>query len=254
MQQFLNGQVCLVTGASRGIGEAIALALAGRGARIAVHCGSARDRAAAVARRLPGDGHLVLQADLRDPAASPVLVQQVMERAGALDVLVNNAGVFLSHPPLSVDSGAWLEAWQQTLTVNLLAPACLAHAAAGVMARRGGGRIVNIGSRGAFRGEPECPAYAASKAGLHAMSQSLALALGPHKVLVYAVAPGFVQTDMAAEWLEGPGGDAIRAQSPLGRVARPDEVAETVCFLLSPAAEFLTGGIVDVNGASYLRT
>ena len=121
------------------------------------------------------------------------------------------------------------------------------------MAEQGGGRIINVGSRGAFRGEPECPAYGASKAGLHAMSQSLAVALAPKGILVYAVAPGFVETDMAKELLESEAGAAIKAQSPLGRVARPEEVAETVCFLASSQAEFLTGSIIDVNGASYLR-
>jgi NAD(P)-dependent dehydrogenase (short-subunit alcohol dehydrogenase family) len=203
---------------------------------------------------LPGKGHFTLEADLRDPKAAAELAHRAADQAGRLDALVNNAGIFLPHAPLDVDQTLWLARWQETLAVNLVAPACLAHSAGRIMAAQGGGRIVNIGSRGAFRGEPDCPAYAASKAGLHAMSQSMALALGKHKVMVYAVAPGFVETEMAASLLDGPGGDAIRAQSPLGRVARPREVAETVCFLLSPGAEFLTGGIVDVNGASYLRS
>jgi NAD(P)-dependent dehydrogenase (short-subunit alcohol dehydrogenase family) len=122
------------------------------------------------------------------------------------------------------------------------------------MIPRGGGRIVNVSSRGAFRGEPEQPAYGASKAGLNALGQSLARALAPVGITVATVAPGFVATDMAARHLDGPRGDAIRAQSPFGRVARPDEVASAVVFLASPEAEWASGAILDLNGASYLRT
>jgi NAD(P)-dependent dehydrogenase (short-subunit alcohol dehydrogenase family) len=114
--------------------------------------------------------------------------------------------------------------------------------------------VVNVSSRGAFRGEPETPAYGASKAGLNAMSQSMAQALAPHGVFFYVVAPGFVETDMADALLRGPEGDGIRSQSPLGRVATPEEVAKTVVFLASEAPDFMTGAIVDVNGASYLRS
>ena len=120
------------------------------------------------------------------------------------------------------------------------------------MMERDGGRVVSVSSRGAFRGEPETPAYGASKAGLNAMSQSMAQALAPHGVFFYVVAPGFVETDMANPLLRGPRGDAIRSQSPLGRVAAPEEVARTVAFLASEAPDFMTGAIVDVNGASYL--
>jgi NAD(P)-dependent dehydrogenase (short-subunit alcohol dehydrogenase family) len=116
------------------------------------------------------------------------------------------------------------------------------------------GRIVNVSSRGAFRGEPDHPAYGASKAGLNSMSQSLAQHLAPHGITVAAVAPGFVETDMAAPLLAGPEGDAIRGQSPLGRVATADEVADVVAFLASDRAVITTGAIVDANGASYLRT
>jgi len=249
----LSGKVCLVTGASRGIGAAIAAELARQGARVAVHYGRNRDLAEQVAASLYGDKHLVLGADLADPAGAAGLIQQVVTQAGQLDVLVNNAGIYVPHPPLAVDAAEWLDKWQATLAVNLVSPAVLCHAAAKVMAEQGGGRIINIGSRGAFRGEPESPAYGASKAGLHAMSQSLALALGPQGILVYAVAPGWVETDMAREFLDSEAGAGIKAQSPLGRVARPEEIAETVCFLASSQAEYLTGSIIDVNGASYLR-
>jgi len=182
------------------------------------------------------------------------VVDEASSEMGRLDVLVNNAGIFSPHPPLDVSTEAWLESWNGILAVNLISPAVLCQAAAKVMAEQGGGRIINIGSRGAFRGEPECSAYGASKAGLHSMSQSLAVALGPKNIQVFAVAPGFVETDMAKSLLDSDAGDAIRAQSSANRVARPEEVAEVVCFLASTGAEFMTGGIIDVNGASYLRT
>lgn len=253
MSDGLNDKVCLVTGSSRGIGAAIAVAMANLGARVVVHFAHNERLANQVAGQLGGDGHLVLGCDLSDPATAPELVSRVMSQTGRLDVLVNNAGIFVPHPPLGTDNDEWLAKWQETLAVNLVSPAALCHAAATVMAEQGGGRIINVGSRGAFRGEPDCPAYGASKAGLHALSQSLAVALAPKGILVYAVAPGFVATDMAATLLDGEKGAAIRAQSPLNRVARPEEVAETVCFLASSQAEFLTGSIIDVNGASYLR-
>lgn len=117
-----------------------------------------------------------------------------------------------------------------------------------------GGRIVNISSRGAFRGEPDSPAYGASKAGLNALGQSLAIALAPFGIAVATVAPGFVETEMVAEHLKPPQGDAIRAQSPFRRVAKPEEIAAAVLYLASPAAEWASGTIVDLNGASYLRS
>ena len=123
-----------------------------------------------------------------------------------------------------------------------------------MMKRGGGGRIVNISSRGAFRGEPDQPAYGASKAGLNALSQSLAQKLAPHGIFIGVVAPGFTETEMVADLLASPKGDVIRAQSPLARIARPREVAYAVLFLASEGAEFSTGTIIDVNGASYLRS
>lgn len=253
MSESLYGKICLVTGASRGIGAAIASALAGQGATIAAHCGRNQEKALEVVNGLDGDDHFVLQADLEQPENAAKLVDETLTKAGRLDILVNNAGVYDEHPPLDVDNKEWLENWRRTLAINLVSPAVLCHAAAKIMADQGQGRIINIGSRGAFRGEPDCPAYGASKAGLHAMSQSLAIALAPANILVYAVAPGFVATDMAEELLEGEQGDAIRAQSPFRRVARPEEVAEVVCLLAASKGQFLSGSIIDVNGASYLR-
>jgi NAD(P)-dependent dehydrogenase (short-subunit alcohol dehydrogenase family) len=244
----------LVTGGSRGIGRAIARAFAGQGDRVAVHWGSSRGRAEEVLAELPGDGHVLVQADMTDAAAVGAMVDDAAARLGRLDVLVNNAGVFTAHPPLTSTYEEWQAAWSHTLAVNLVGAANATFRAVPHLVAAGGGAVVNVTSRGAFRGEPDTPAYGASKAGLNAFAQSMALALGPQGISVTAVAPGFVQTEMAREVLDGPGGEAVRAQSPLGRVARPEEVAAAVVWLASPAARFSTGTIVDVNGASYLRS
>jgi 3-oxoacyl-[acyl-carrier protein] reductase len=249
-----TSRAVLVTGASRGIGRAIALAFAAQGDRVAVHWGGSRDRAERVLAELPGEGHVLAQADLADPEAVGAMVDAAAAQLGGLDVLVNNAGVFTAHPPLETSYEEWQAAWSRTLAVNLLGPANTTFRALPHLIAAGGGAVVNVSSRGAFRGEPNTPAYGASKAGLNAFGQSMAIALAPHGISVGTVAPGFVQTEMAREVLDGPGGDAVRAQSPYGRVARPEEVAAAVLWLASPGASFSTGTIIDVNGASYLRS
>ncbi len=250
----MSGRAVLVTGASRGIGRAVAAAFAQSGDRVAVHYGSSADAAAAVVAELPGAGHVAVQAELADPDQVRRCVDEAAERLAGLDVLVNNAGVFLAHPPLETTYEQWQTAWATTLSVNLVAAANATFCALPHLIAGGGGAVVNISSRGAFRGEPRCPAYGASKAALNAMGQSLAVALAPQGIRVGTVAPGFVQTEMAREVLDGPDGDQVRAQSPLGRVARPDEVAAAVLWLASDQATFATGTIIDVNGASYLRS
>jgi 3-oxoacyl-[acyl-carrier protein] reductase len=248
-----TSRVALVTGASRGIGRAVAHRFAMGGASVVVHYGSNEAAAASVLAEL-GDGeHMIARADLAEPSDVLSLVDCVVDRFGGVDVLVNNAGIYEAHPVLSTAAAEWQASWRRTIDTNLFGPANLIHAVAPVMIERGGGRIVNVTSRGAFRGEPDHAAYGASKAALNSLSQSMARALAPHGIYVTAVAPGFVETDMAAPYLDGPDGDAIRAQSPMGRAATVDEVAHVVVFLASPGAESTTGTIVDVNGASYLR-
>jgi NAD(P)-dependent dehydrogenase (short-subunit alcohol dehydrogenase family) len=205
-------------------------------------------------QQLAGDGHLLVQADISLPESAREAVEKSVVGLDGLDIVVNNAGIFASHDAGQVGYDQWRDAWRRTIDVNLIGAANICYCAARHMMPHGGGRIVNISSRASFRGEPKSPAYAASKAAVNAFSQSLAIALAPHSIFVGVVAPGFVETDMAAGMLAGPGGDAIRAQSPLGRVARPDEVAHAVLFLASEGAEFSTGAIIDVNGASYLRS
>lgn len=248
------GKRVLVTGGARGIGRAVAQAFAKQGARVAVAYKSNDKAAQDTLAALGGEGHISIAGDIADPLFAKELVEKTVQGLGGLDILVNNAGIFQAHPIDTVSFDEWQAKWQATLNVNLLAPANLCYHAAQHMMERGGGRIVNVSSRGAFRGEPESPAYGASKAGLNAMSQSLAQKLAPHNIFVGVVAPGFVETDMAASLLESPSGDDLRNQSPLKRVAKPEEVAYAVLFLASDGAEFSTGAIIDMNGASYLRT
>lgn len=229
---------------------------------MALHYRNNRKAAAQSLGNLPGTGHASFDADLSDAKEASLLWQRVSDSLGAVDILINNAGLYVFHPPLKTTYDDWQSAWRLTLAANLAAPADLSLLAAQSMAAReqlqisdfGRGRIVNISSRGAFRGEPDAPAYAASKAGLNALSQSLARALAATGVYVYCVAPGWVETDMATSHLEGPEGQAILSQHPLGRVSRSDEVANAAvyCALDAPAA--MTGCVIDVNGASYLRT
>lgn len=249
----LSNQTALVTGASRGIGRAVAQKLAAAGAKVAVHYHCNRAAAEETLNSLAGAGHVMLQADVSDPAEVEKLVSAAIAQLGRLDILVNNAGVFEDHPLAGVDYATWQAEWQKTITTNLIGPANVAYCAARYMIEHGGGKIINVGSRGGYRGEPDAPAYGASKAGLHAMSQSLAQHLGPYNIAVTAVAPCFVETDMTRAWIEGPQEQDIRRQSPLGRLATPEDVARTVLFLATPGSEYLTGAVVDINGASYLR-
>lgn len=264
-----DGRGVLVTGASRGVGAATAQAFAARGDRVVVHYHGSRDRAVAVLEELPGEGHVVLKADLADAGQTRRLAEQAIEALGRVDVLVNNAALFLDpaeggsrrgdHRITDVDYEHWVRSWATTLATNLMGPANLTWCLARHMIQlppaegRPVGRIVNVGSRGAYRGEPDVPAYGASKAGLHAFGQSMAQALGPHGISVVSLAPGFIATDMAAQLLDRPEGDTIRAQSPFGRVATAQEVAQAIVTLAQPGAEWASGAVIDFNGASHLR-
>ncbi|MCP4219570.1 MAG: SDR family oxidoreductase [bacterium] len=249
-----TGRKVLVTGGSRGIGKAIAEAFARQGATVAISYRTDNKAADSTMETLTGKGHAAFRADVTDPTAVQTLITETVGRLGGLDVVVNNAAIFVQHPLAEVEYDEWRQTWGNTLAANLTGPANVCYCAGRYMMQHGGGRIVNVSSRGAFRGEPDAPAYGASKGGLNAMSQSLAKHLAPYGIFVGVVAPGFVETDMTKYILDGPEGDTIRNQSPLGRVARPDEVAQAVLFLAADGSEFMTGTIIDVNGASYLRS
>ncbi len=242
----------LVTGASRGIGRAVARAFADLGDRVAVHHRGSPERAGQVLAALPGDGHAVVQADLADAEAVRRMVDQAHGALGGLDVLVNNAGIYLPQPITEVSYQQWQDTWRETLAVNLTGAANVTWCAVQHM-KETGGRIVNVTSRGAYRGEPRHPAYGASKAGLNSFGQSMARALAPLGIAVATVAPGYVATDMALDDLNSPRGDQIRAQSPFNRIAAPEEIAAAVVYLASAEAEWASGAILDLNGASYLR-
>ena len=243
----------LVTGASRGIGRAVAQAFAQQGDRVAVHHRDSEALAREVLAGLPGDGHTVVRADLADAEAVRLMVEAAVASLGGLDVVVNNAGIYAWHPVTEVSYEQWQQVWRDTMAVNLTGAANLTWCAVQHM-KETGGRIVNVSSRGAFRGEPRNPAYGASKAGLNAFGQSMARALAPFGISVATVAPGYVETEMAAADLNSPRGEEIRAQSPFNRVATPEEIAAAVIYLASDEAEWASGAILDLNGASYLRS
>lgn len=225
----------LITGASRGIGAAIAEALTTDATKV-VALSSA-------------DG------DLADPAIADRLWQASLDRlAGRIDILVNNAGVFEANPIDAADAD-WLANWNRTIQVNLTASAQLCRRAVlHWQDRQSGGRIVNIASRAAYRGDsPAHWHYAASKSGMVAMTKTIARAYAKDGILAFAICPGFTMTGMANEYLESRGGDQLLADIPLGRVAMPDEVGEMArwCAMQAPAS--MTGAVLDVNGASYVR-
>jgi 3-oxoacyl-[acyl-carrier protein] reductase len=250
---FTN-KIVLITGGSRGIGKATALAFADQGASVAFTFLNDDKAAEQTFSLLKGDLHMKIKADVRSAQESKMAVGLVLEKYDRLDILVNNAGVYIPHPIDTSDFDAWEEAWKNTMAVNLFGPAHMTFYAVKEMIRLGGGRIVNITSRGAFRGEPDHPAYGASKAALNSFSQSMAKALGKYRIYVTALAPGYVETEMTAELLKDKPGAEIRMQSPLNRAARPEEIAHAVLMLASEGGEYMTGAILDMNGASYLRT
>jgi NAD(P)-dependent dehydrogenase (short-subunit alcohol dehydrogenase family) len=251
---FTNKNV-LITGGSRGIGRACAQLFSELNANVIITYRSNLAEAEQTIKSLNKNGnHSFFQLDITQPEGVRTMFAEVMKKYDRLDVLVNNAGVFIEHKISEVSFEEWQQAWNETITTNLTGVSNLCYFAAKHMIVQQYGKIVNISSRGAFRGEPDHPAYGASKAGLNAMSQSLAVALAPYNITVGVIAPGFVETEMAAAYLTSEGGEQIKKQSPLNRVATPDEVANLVAVFASNGLEFMTGGIVDLNGASYLRS
>lgn len=249
-----DNKIVLITGGSRGIGRSTAEAFAAKGATVVVNYRSNIAAAMEALEALEGTDHILVKADVAEPLEIEAMVKEVVEHFGRIDILVNSAGIYGYHPVDKVSYQEWQEDWQKTIQINLIGASNVMYCVAQQMMKQGSGRMVNVSSRGAFRGEPKAPAYSASKAGMNAMGQSLALSLAPHNIFVGTIAPGFVETDMAKKILDGPDGDSIRSQSPVGRVAKPEEVAYGILFLASEGSEFMTGAILDINGASYLRS
>lgn len=248
----LTGKVILVTGASRGIGAATARTLAHAGAQVIVHYGRSAAQAQGIVETLGHDRALALGADLSQPGAAAELFREASAWQGRIDVLVNNAGL---APQATVDDPAseWASAWASTLQVNLVATADLCREAILHFRERGGGIIVNVASRAAFRGDnPDAMHYAASKGGVISLTRSIARGYAHENVLAYAVAPGWVSTDMAQTYIDAHADDIAR-EIPLGEVVPPQEVANTIAFVASGLVRHMTGATLDLNGASYVR-
>lgn len=254
MEIKFDQKVVLVTGASRGIGKAAAQLFAGSGARVIVHYHINHGAAAAVLSSLPGTGHMIFKADMASAQEIGEMVDEILRIYGRIDVLVNNAGIFEELDMTGISMEEFSTYWEQTIKVNLTGPAILSNLVAREMIKTGGGRIVNVTSRGAFRGEPNAWAYGASKAGLNSLGQSMAKSLAKHNIFICTIAPGFVETDMAAPWLVGEKRLELEGQSPMNRVAQPAEIAGAILMLASDGTEYMSGCILDMNGASYLRT
>jgi len=247
-----SGKVALITGASRGIGKETALRLAEAGASVGVNFVSSREAAETVCADIGRDRSIAVQADIGDPEAVRAMIDQVLKRFGRLDILVNNAATFDLNPFDNPSYEDWQRRWKRTFEVNIFGAANAAFLAMKPMRRQGGGKIINVASRAAFRGETEFADYGASKAALVNLTRSIARGCAKDNIVATCVAPGFILTDMAAEEIAKHEAE-ILAQIPLGRVGTPEDVAATIFFLASPMADYLTGAVIDVNGGSYLR-
>jgi 3-oxoacyl-[acyl-carrier protein] reductase len=248
----LEGRVVLITGAGGGIGSATARTVADRGGHVVVHDISATKLEGLVDEL--GGSATPLVADLGDMSAAAALWRDAESVKGRIDVLVNNAG-FYPPAPLEDSLEQWIAVWDRSLDVHLKAPAVLCRAAvASFSGRPGGGIIINLASRAAFRGEdPEYWHYAAAKAGVVAMTRTIARHYGRQGVTAFAIAPGYVDTDLNAVFRDTVGIQAAAEQTGLGEVAQPQDVANIIAFLATGEARHATGATIDVNGASYVR-
>ncbi|MEM1391896.1 MAG: SDR family oxidoreductase [Cyanobacteria bacterium P01_H01_bin.150] len=249
----LTRKVILITGGSSGIGAVTVKTLAKAGAEVILHYANNIEKAQAVVESIQSNRIHLLQADLSIENASLKLWQDALSFTGHIDVLINNAGVM---PSAGIESeiDIWTSAWKNTLQVNLISVADLCREAILYFKSRNSGIIINIASRAAFRGDtPEYMHYAASKGGVVALTRSIARGFGKDGILAYAVAPGFVRTEMAEKFIQDYGEDFVTKDIPLGKIAPPQDVANFIAFLASGLAPHATGTTIDINGASYVR-
>ena len=241
----------LLTGGSRGIGTAVVRALHAGGHAIVFTYNRERTRADELVAEL-GDRVFAARCDVADAAALPALVAETIDRLGSIDVLVNNAATFDENPFFGNEYDAWRAGWQRTFDVNLFGAANLSFLVMQHMRERRRGKILNIVSRAAHRGELTFADYGASKAALTNLTKSIARSCAKDGIVAIAIAPGFIETDMAAADLEMRGGE-LAAEVPMGYVGKPGEVASIVAFFASDAANYANGATIDVNGGSYVR-
>jgi NAD(P)-dependent dehydrogenase (short-subunit alcohol dehydrogenase family) len=249
----LKGRTVLVTGASRGIGAEIALAAGVAGATVLVHYARSRKAAEKVAERIGKGRAKLVESDLAERDGAERLWQAALHAAPRIDALVNNAGIF-EDAPIEMDIDEWRRKWSHVLQVNLMAPAELCRLAIQHFRTHGGGRIINVSSRAAFRGEaPDQWPYGASKGALTTLTKTIARGFAKDKILCFGIAPGFTETDMVTEQMTKEAIAKVVADIPLGEMASARECGAAAAFLLSDHARHLTGSTLDINGASYVR-
>ena len=249
----LSGKTVLVTGGSRGIGAAIARAVSGQGARVLLHYGRSKAAAEALRTEIGAARCRVIRADLAEPDGAADLWRGACEGGERIDVLINNAGIF-EAVAVDAPAAAWREAWSRVLQINLQAPADLCREAILHFKRFGGGKIINVASRAAFRGEvPEQMPYGASKGALVTLTKTIARGFAKDGVLAFCIAPGFTETEMVTRNLDPDTIEKLAARIPLGAMASPEEIGRLAAFLCADGVRHLTGATFDVNGASYLR-
>ncbi|HSP13430.1 MAG TPA: glucose 1-dehydrogenase [Thermoanaerobaculia bacterium] len=248
----LTGKVVLITGASRGIGRETALRMAEAGGRVVVNYCRSAPEAEEVVRQIGGQRAAAVQADISNPADVERLIKTTVETFGRIDIVVNNAAIYADNRFDRDDYDEWIRGWERTFALNVFGAANVAFLAMRTMRARGGGKIINVASRAAFRGETEFADYGASKAALVNLTRSIARACAKDNIIASCVAPGFIETEMARPALEKER-DAIVGQIPLGRVGTADDVASVILFLASPLADYLNGVTIDVNGGSWFH-
>ena len=252
MEKPLEGQTVLVTGASGGIGAAVVERLSAEGARPIIHFGRDKAGAEALLSRIGGKG-LIIQADLSAAEGAFDLWRKAVDAAGRIHGLVNNAGI-RTEISIEASPGDWKAAWHKEFQVNFFAAADLCKEAIRHFKAHGGGRIVNMASRAGQRGyAADAMPYGATKAALVNLTKSIARSFGAEGVTAVAIAPGWVRTDMAEDFIAAHGKQAAVAEIPIGEMATPSEVAELVAFALRPSLASLNGATLDVNGGSYIR-